>query len=352
MVFLLPFISSCYAQEHLSLRTLPFSPSTPEPVFVERVMDDRLIKSLGVHKNLTNNDVELFLAGGAEQSVQDFFNTSLPEKEGGIPIVISIRALNVQESVRRMNRGITSVARTHLSLVFYEMRSDSLKELYRIKHNEDAVFELGDREAIYATHEKRIRAALEYCMHSFLNTYHQVKATLNDSDFRPLSQNERIDIRLGDWYNLVTLKAIRSRYLEGYGISYTGFVDNSKGLIRPYETSFEIAWARPDVAEDNGFNHVNSFVFRPELYFFYKKLFQGTYASMSANVPVGFELLEDLEGKNSVNFVIGVGASQGLRFIPWRKKGIVFGADVLQQLETSKVYRFDLGIELVLGFNF
>ena len=250
-----------------------------------------------------------------------------------------------------MNNGIVKVARVHVEMSFFQMEAGMLKELYTIKHNEDEVFGLYEKAELYATHEKRIRAALEYCMHYFLKNYEEAKSGVS-TDFIPLRENEKIEDTLGQWFNLVTVKGMGSRYFQGYGISYTGFVDSKKGWIRPYETSFEITWAREDVAEENGYEEVNSFVFRPELYFFYKRLFKGIYASMSTNVPVGFELLQELSGDTSFNFVIGIGAGQGLRFIPWQKKGLVFGVDFFQQFETSEVYRFDLGVEVVLGINF
>ncbi|MEM1134628.1 MAG: hypothetical protein AAGI07_02230, partial [Bacteroidota bacterium] len=261
-------------------------------------------------------------------------------------------ALDVQESKRRMNNAIARIARVHIALEFLEKNNDELKHLFSIQHIEDQVFGLANKKVLYETHEKRIRAALEYCMLAFLDNYKKNNQDPSSHHFTVPEANLKIDTRLGDWFNLLTIKGMRSSYFEGYGISYTGFVDSKKGLIRPYETSFEVTWARPGIAAENGFNDVNSFVFRPELYFFYKRLTRGVYASVSTNVPIGYEILEDFEGQNSFNFVIGIGASQGIRVIPWKKKGVVFGADFFQQFETSEVYRTDYGLELVLGINF
>ncbi len=343
---------SAFGQELISLRAVPFTTFTAKNIYVETVLDERKIKNLGEHKNLNDETVALSLISGAEESIEYFYSLTFPQDSLSKPIIIKLRALNVQESNRRMNDGIARAARVHIEMIFCEKVNGELKEIYSIKHNEDAVFDLYDKQNLYATHEKRIRAALEYCMHAFLINYQEIRSTISNPDFKPYRENQRIDTKLGQWFNLVTLKGMQSRYFQGYGISYTGFVDRKKGLIRPYETSLEVTWARDDIAEENGFNEVNAFVFRPELYFFYKRLFRGVYAAGSVNVPIGFELLEDLEGDNSFNFVIGVGASQGLRIIPWQEKGLVLGADVFQQLETSKVYRFDYGVEIVLGMNF
>ncbi len=349
MIFFLTV--SVSAQERMSLRTIPFTPQSNEKVYVAAVRDKRKVKSLGILEKINGEKTELFLKDGAETAIERFYGESLKKDSHKELVYIELKALNVQESKRRMNNGIVKVARVHVEMSFFQMEAGMLKELYTIKHNEDEVFDLYERAELHATHEKRIRAALEYCLHYFLKNYEEAKSGVS-ADFIPLRENEKIENTLGPWFNLVTAKGMGSRYFQGYGISYTGFVDSKKGWIRPYETSFEVTWAREDVAEENGYEEVNSFVFRPELYFFYKRLFKGTYASISTNVPVGFELLEELSGYTSFNFVIGIGAGQGLRFIPWQKKGLVFGVDFFQQFETSEVYRFDLGVEVVLGINF
>ena len=348
---LLPFtFTKVFGQETIALRPAVFNLST-NGVYVMAVQDERTHRDLGTHKNLDGNKVTLYMDQGAEQAIKSFYEASMPPRLDGKPILIKIKALNVQESKRRMNGFIAWVARAHIDLVFLEKQSGEWSEVFTIKHNEDQVFGLYDKRSLYNTHERRIRAALEYCMQAFLNTYEEQK-DLAENHFNVSRRRHPVEPRLGQWFNLVTAKALRSRYFEGYGVSYTGFVDSEKGLIRPYETSFEVTWARPEVAEENGFREVNSFVFRPELYFFYKRITRGIYASLSANVPVGYESLEDLEGDNSFNFVIGAGASQGLRIIPWERRGLVIGADFFQQFETSKVYRFDAGVEVVVGINF
>ncbi|MEM9833959.1 MAG: hypothetical protein AAF944_25230 [Bacteroidota bacterium] len=352
-VFIFSFLTftPTFSQEVVALRSVPFDVPS-EGIYIADVCDERPNKQLGTHKNLTGDKVKLYLDKGADQAVKSFYEISLPQQTGHRPICIEIKALNVQESKRRMNSFITRVARAHVELAFLEQRGGKLVEIFSIQHNEDQVFGLYDKIGLYATHERRIRAALEYCMLAFLDNYQESKPDTLATHFDIPKGGYRINPRLGQWFNLVTVKGMRSTYFEGYSISYTGFVDNKKGFIRPYETSFEVTWARPGVAEDNGYRDVESFVFRPELYFVYRRIIQGVYVSLSANVPVGYETLENLDGGNSFNFVIGIGASQGLRIIPWERRGIVFGADFFQQLETSEVYRRDIGVELVLGINF
>lgn len=339
------------SQETLSLKAVPF-PVENTTVYIAGVLDERNEPSLGLQTNPNGDEVRLYLEGGAESVVKHFYRLSLPKEEKNNPIYIKIEALNIQESKRRMNRGIARIARAHITLTFLEKAEGKFKEVFRLSHNEDQVFELDDKSGLYATHEKRIRAALEYCMLAFLSNYRKDDPNPLVNHFKTPTNGLQMDARLGQWFNLITAKGMRSTYFEGYGISYTGFVDSKKGFIRPYETSIEVTWARPGIAAENGFSEVNSYVLRPELYFVYKRITPGVYAALSANIPIGFEILENLEGNSSFNFVIGAGASQGIRFIPWKKSGLVFGLDFFQQFETSKVYRTDLGFELVLGVNF
>lgn len=352
LIICLLFVRAANGQEFVTLRSVPFTTFTDEIVYIDSIIDERAVKNLGIHKNLNGEPTTLKLFQGVEESLKHFFNLTLPYDSLGEAITVKVRALNVQASKRRMNDGIAEVARAHVELVFCKREGGELKELYTIKHNEDAVFGLYDKWSVYYTHEQRIRASLEYCVHAFLRNYITIKPKLNATDFKAIEENKDLDVHLGQWFNLVTAKWMQSRYFQGYGITYTGFVDSKKGFIKPYELSFEVNWARDDVAAENGYSDVNAFVFRPELYFIYKRLTKGIYATASANIPLGFELLEDLEEDNSINFVVGVGASQGLRIIPWQRKGVVIGADFFQQFETSKIYRFDYGVEFVLGINF
>ncbi|UII75724.1 hypothetical protein LV716_15900 [Flagellimonas sp. HMM57] len=351
VVLLISFIVlfKSQAQEIVHLKTVPFEPET-STIYIEEVTDEREEQPLGLFKKANGNKVTLHLNKGAAQAVKNFYEASLLPV--GKPIHIKIKALNVQESHRRMNKGIVKVARAHVELWFFEKNGNTITEVFRIQHNEDEVFGLAEKQRLQDTHEKRIRAALEYCMHAFLNNYTETTSKPLVNHFKPPTEGYNVDERLGQWFNLVTLKGMRSTNFEGYGVSYTGFVDSKKGLIKPYETSFEVTWTRPGVAEENGYKDVNSYVFRPELYFFYKRIVTGVYATASANIPIGYEIAEDLDGDNSFNFIIGAGASQGIRIMPWKRKGLVFGVDFFQQFETSKVFRTDFGLELVLGVNF
>ena len=340
-----------YAQENILLKTVPFEVKN-QSIYVKQVIDDREEKQLGCLKDADGNKVSLRLDGGASKAVREFIDLSFPYLENHRPVYIKIKALNVQESKRRMNNGIVGIARAHVALVFFEEKKGETNELFTIKHNEDQVFALTDRKGLFNTHEQRIRAALEYCMLAFADNYQKDGKDTKPTHFSKDQSAASFDSKLGKWFNLITVKAMNSTYHEGWSIGYTGFVDSKKGFILPYEISYEEEYVRSSSARDRGYESADLRIIRPRFYYLYKKIIPGVYAALSLNVPVGYEELEDMDGNGSFNFIIGAGASQGIRIIPWENFGVVIGADFLQQFQTSEVYKRDLGFELILGVNF
>ncbi|MEO0334000.1 MAG: hypothetical protein AAF223_20385, partial [Bacteroidota bacterium] len=140
-LFLLPFIFSflaftpTFSQEVVALRSVPFDVPS-KGIYIADVYDKRLNKHLGTHKNLTGDHIKLYLDKGAEQAVKSFYEVSLPQQTGQRPIFIEIKALNVQESKRRMNNFIARAARAHVELAFLEQRQGKLVEIFSIQHNE------------------------------------------------------------------------------------------------------------------------------------------------------------------------------------------------------------------------
>ncbi len=344
-------VTEVFAQDNITLKTVPFEVGD-QPFYMEEVIDDREEKHLGYHKDPDGYKVKLRLDGGAAKAVKEFADVSFPPLENKQPIYVRIKALNVQESKRRMNDGIVRVARAHIELTFFEKKAGETHELFSLKHNEDQIFYLLEKEELYNTHEQRIRAALEYSMLAFADNYQKESKDTRPSHFPKEQMVAGFDAKLGNWFNLITLKAMNSTYREGWSIGYTGFVDSKKGFILPYEISYEEEYIKSDPARERGYASADLRIIRPRFYYLYKKIIPGVYAALSLNVPLGYEELEDTGGDESFNFIIGVGASQGIRIIPWENFGVVIGADFLQQFQTSNAYRRDLGFELVLGVNF
>lgn len=86
----------------------------------------------------------------------------------------------------------------------------------------------------------------------------------------------------------------------------------------------------------NGFKH-----FRNDIYF-----------NGMVSVGLGNEKLTDYNNQKKDQFLIGLEASQGLLYIPQSDFGWVLGLGIFEKVYTSKIYNFDIGIQLTAGITF
>ncbi len=76
------------------------------------------------------------------------------------------------------------------------------------------------------------------------------------------------------------------------------------------------------------------------------------YFNLSASIVLGTEKLTDYSSARFNRILVGMTTSQGLLYIPKSKYGVVFGAGVFEKAFTSKIYSFDLGLQLSIGVKF
>lgn len=354
---ILVFLLSCttgFTQENIDLKTVPFE-IQDQNIYIEKVFDDRQEQHLGVVKDRSGKQLNLRLEEGASVAVKKFMDVALPKTDNRTPIHIRIKALEIQQ-VQTSIDEIT--ARVYTKLSFFSEGGLTGGELFSIGHYENQVFPVSNSTEIYETHEKRIRAALEYCIRGFINSQNTdtTDFTLEKNkgttvDFSTGKSSLKPYVPLGKWFNLVTFKRVFDKNNEGWEISYIGFADSEKDFIVPFEISYGQFRAKSDLVRNRGYSSVDSYAFGPG-FNGYIKIIPGVYADIGLNIPIGMEVLRDLENKKSNNFLIGIGANQGIKIIPWKEFGIVIGAGIFQQLQTSKVYKRNFGFELELGINF
>lgn len=336
--YLLVFFLSCvtgFSQEDIELKAIPFIIQNQD-IYIEKVFDDRPEQSLGVVKNISGKKANLKLKDGASTAIKKFMDVSLTIADNRTPIYIRIKALEIQQVQTSIDK---MTARVHIRLSFFSKIGSTEGELFSINHYEDEILPLSNLTEIYESHEKRIRAALEYCILSFIN-----KPDLDTPVLETKSS-------LGKWFNLLTFKKIFNKHSEGWEVGYTGFANSEKDFIIPFEMSYGQLKAKSNLARDNGYSSVDSYVLGGG-FNGYVKITSGVYVNLGVNVPIGVEVLRDLENKKSHNFLVGVGANQGLKIIPWKDFGIVIGAGLFQQVQTSKIMKRNFGFELELGINF
>ncbi|WP_340065831.1 hypothetical protein [Ascidiimonas aurantiaca] len=341
------------AQDFVELKTVVFDTDNSS-FYVEEVIDNRKVKNLGIHNTLNGEKAILQLQPNAAVAVKTFIEASLKKEFDKKAIYIKINELNIQET-RRNTEEVVSRAAVDLS--FYEMKRGKLKELYRIKRNEDQIFAAHifdfakTIEDVFLSHEQRIRAALEYGMLAFIE--HQSISKESDMVHFEASNFDDEDNTLNNWYNIIEYRQIlTSTYHNGWAVGYTGFMDSDKSFIIPYEINLEFYDVKEDFAGREGFEYVEATMLRPGI-FGYKKIFPGVYGAVGVNLPIGVEVKRRLNTDTDIyKFLIGVGASQGVKIIPWKDYGLVLGVEFFQQIQNSEIYTRDIGLEVSVGFNF
>jgi hypothetical protein len=334
----------CFSQTTIALKTIPFE-IKHQNFYIEKVLDDSHDKYIGVMEDNSGKKVGILLKHGTAETIRSFMETALPKKSNGIPIYLRINNLKIESAQTSIDKH---TARVYIALTFYSAKGE---ELYKISHYEDQVFPDSDVQNIHETHEQRIRAALEYSLWGFINSKnadlpnHTIKnGNRSKASFEPY-------LPLGKWFNIVSFKRMLDTYNEGWEVAYTGFLDSEKEFIIPFEIAYGQSRAKSNLVQKRGYSSVNSYSLGFGLNG-YAKIATGIYLDLGLNVPMGLEVLRDLENKKISNFLIGLGAHQGVKIIPWKDFGIIIGAGLFQRFQTSKIINRNFGFELELGINF
>jgi hypothetical protein len=155
------------SQENITLKTIPFHTENLS-ISIAQVFDIRKKKNLGLGTNRHGEKVIFQLYPDAPTAILNFMKTSFSQTKDAKPIFIKIKDLEIQQSQSSISHITT---RVYINLIFYEKENDKLQKLFDVQHYEDETFSITDTSKIFETYEQRIRAALEYCSLSFINTY-------------------------------------------------------------------------------------------------------------------------------------------------------------------------------------
>lgn len=341
----------CFSQTTIDLKIVPFEIAN-QNFYIDNVIDNPLEQDLGVVEDSSNKKVKLSFENGTATTIQNFMDVVLPKTGDRVPITLKVNHLKIEEAQTSIEKR---TARVYVELYFYAENGD---ELYKIAHYEEQGFPVSSLTEIYETHEQRIRAALEYCLWSYINAQKEnttdslTKDGMLDNVSSPKDTSTfETYVPLGKWFNMLTFKRMTDKYNEGWNVSYTGFSDHEKDLIIPFVIGYGQSRAKSDIVRERGYSFADSynlgFGFNG-----YVKITPGVYFDLGLSVPIGLEVLRDLEDRKSTNFLIGLRANQGVKIIPWKEYGIVIGAGLFQQWQTSKVINRNFGFALEIGINF
>ncbi|WP_052158224.1 hypothetical protein [Lacinutrix jangbogonensis] len=351
ILFLFFSCSSSFSQTTIDLKIVPFE-ITNQNFYINNVIDNRQELHLGVIEDNFNKKVKLSLKHGTAKTIKHFMDAALPKTGESAPITLSVNHLKIEEAQTSIDKR---TARVYVECSFY---SENGEVLYKVDHYETEVFPVSSLTEIYETHEKRIRAALEYCLWRFIDS--QRKNTtpnlLKDRLLNNATSTEEVSVfetykPLGKWFNMLTFKRVYDKYNEGWNISYTGFSDHEKDLIIPFIIGYSQSRSKSDIVQERGYSSVDSYALGFGFNGFIK-ITPGFYVDIGLNAPIGLEVLRDLEDKKSTHFLIGLSANQGVKIIPWKAFGIVIGAGIFQRWQNSEIINRNFGFQLELGLNF
>ncbi|NMH88244.1 hypothetical protein [Flavivirga algicola] len=153
-----------------------------------------------------------------------------------------------------------------------------------------------------------------------------------------------------NWFDTFNFKKTFSKNYDGWKVSYIGFDDNDTDFILPFEVSFGQNSAKTEVVKRRGYKSLETFNIAPGFNGLIK-LSPGIYFELGLNAPIGIEVLKDLNGTTSKSFLIGLSSNQGIKIIPWKAFGLVLGVNVFETIQSSKVFRDNLGFGFELGVN-
>jgi hypothetical protein len=304
--------------------------------YVQNVVDSSGTEMLGQVNNL-----KLYLKPSKAKSMYSFLSKSFPIQDGVIPIVIRINELSIQKEQTDVS-DIT--ARVCMNLTFFDT---SKQVLFRVSHIEDEVFDEFSEDEILQTHEKRVRAGFEYCMRSFIDQLNHPELDWA-ADFE---NKTMVNSRLEKWHNMLSFKKVYSNHTEGWRISYTGFADRNDDFILPFVFSYDQVRLKNDVLKKSKIKSVDTYAFGTG-FNGYLKIVNGFYLGAGLDVPIGAEVIRDLEDQKKTNFLIGVNVKEGMLIMPWQDFGILMGFNFFQSFRNSKVYQTNYGFEWEIGINF
>tara|TARA_B100000809_G_scaffold251920_1_gene286001 strand:- start:23717 stop:24772 length:1056 start_codon:yes stop_codon:yes gene_type:complete len=334
-----------FSQTTIALKRTSFEIKN-QNFYIADVFDARQEIHLGVIEGNSGKKDTLGFLDGTDVTVKKFMDVILPASSDKTPINIRVKNLIIEQVQTSIDQR---TARVYVVLYFYTVSGE---ELYKVAHYEEQVFSESNGIEIYETHEKRIRAALEYCLWSFITSQNvHTDIYTGTADFTPDVVTHEAYSPLGKWFNMLTYKRLTDKYNEGWSVAYTGFSDHEKDLIIPFVINYGQSRAKSNIVQERGYRSVDSYALGFGFNGFLK-ITPGFYVDIGLNVPIGMEVLRDLQEKKSNNFLIGLSANQGVKIIPWKDFGIVIGAGVFQRWQTSKVINKNFGFQLEVGINF
>lgn len=156
------------------------------------------------------------------------------------------------------------------------------------------------------------------------------------------------------WKNLLLMTKSYGINSEGVKIHTYSNKNRKKPAnewIFPWALGFEQSEIKKDLFLESGYKSYSSIYVSIGRNGF-KHFKNNFYLNGMASVGLGNEKLVEFSNEKKNQFLVGLETSQGILYIPRSKLGLVLGLSVYEKFFTSKIYSFDLGVQLTAGMTF
>ena len=184
------------------------------------------------------------------------------------------------------------------------------------------------------------------------NLQEQAPDILPDQDNMVVVDTSKYVKETSKWNNLLTYSRRFGVNAKGWSLQYYGYnLKNTSNWSLPVLVGIERFEIDPDYFSQFNYQSATMSYFQAGISPFYK-MSDHFFLNLGVNLIVGDEVLTDFYGRESSHTFFGISPSQGIFFIPKSKVGITFGVSVYEKLQSSKVYKNDLGIKFEFGIKF
>lgn len=368
----------------VGLKSQPVKFINPK-IYVDSVVDDRDFKEyLGTTK-VGSKKQNMNLAGGVASAIKKHTDYILPSSLNKTPVTMHIMVLSVKEEP---NSGFEKATVTAYTRFTTSTINGNYVEIFQTSSTVSE--SSSDATKLY---EKLIRQAIENCLEQ-LNGKDIDKLIANASAIQQVKKEESKSRALPDSIETDKLLNIGSSKSEevknpeiaqvpspikrkvdpveeyfkmnemggcsylagnkgnGWNSTYyfTDFLFTSGPVSIPITAGFDIIHnLKTEAAKNYQTSEIYYAKIGAEAFYPLNKYF---WLNGGVQIPLGTEKLADLDGNNSETTIFGVSLTQSLRVMSSEYLGVSFAVGFFEQLTTSKVMPYNVGVRVEFGVKF
>ncbi|WP_320052615.1 hypothetical protein [uncultured Acetobacteroides sp.] len=355
-------------------------------IYVDNVVDNRDFTSwIGTTKVAKNRQRHLNLSGGVASAIKSHTDYILPPSPEKKPVTMHIMVLSAKE--QPTSNGSEKATVTAVTSFTAQSKAGGEVEIYRTS---STVSESGrDATTLY---EKLIRRAIEECLEQ-LNSKDVDKLTADAAAIQQLRRTKSEVKVLPDSISLDRLVNIGSskseevanpesasapmpmgkkaepeeRYyrvdemstvsiltgINGIGCTATYYINSLYSDNRIYIPLTVSAEYMDNITTSEASRYQEPSLYYAkigaELFYPLNKYF---WLNAGVQIPLGTEKLADLDGNDSETLLAGICLTQSIRVMSSQYEGVTFAVGAFEQILSSKIQPFNVGLRIEIGIKF